>query len=91
MTLLSTYYNPDLVQQDCYSLAETPVEGYMAPEHSNLKVGNQPCTSAWQMPQLSSYVQEAYSIIKQADIIGLPQGCIGSFKLCCSSCWTAPE
>eukprot|EP00775_Hariotina_reticulata_P006671 gene6671-6895_t len=37
MTLLATYYNPDLVQKDSYSLAETPVEGYIAPEHSNLK------------------------------------------------------
>lgn len=38
MTLLSSFYNPQLVETPSYSLAATAADGYTAPPHTDLKV-----------------------------------------------------
>lgn len=38
MTVLSSFYNPQLVEAPSYSLAATTTEGYTAPSHTDLKV-----------------------------------------------------
>jgi hypothetical protein len=39
MTILASFYNPQLVDTPSYSLAATTTEGYTAPAHTDLKVG----------------------------------------------------
>jgi len=39
MTLLSSFYTPQLVEAPSYSPASTATEGYTAPPHADLRVG----------------------------------------------------
>lgn len=38
MTILATFYTPQLVDTHSYSLAATTTDGYAAPAHTDLKV-----------------------------------------------------
>lgn len=38
MTILSSFYNPHLVETATYSLATTTTDGYTAPPHTDFKV-----------------------------------------------------